>query len=284
MKVSSLPYMRIDRAVGEHGLGALVEWIEFCAANDLGGVELAEPWLRRLEEEDIKRLMDVLEYLPLEISALNVPEIQTNQPPGPGRQEAIRQVVRSMELALRLGTTRVMIGSGNWGYYDCYRMSRDEAVDNTVATIEACIPEAAARGLRLLLENRPGWLPLRAEVAEQMLQRLPAEHVSLNLDTGSALREGQSLKDFLERDALLRRIDYVHLKSIRFEGTPEAGRWNQTRPFDQSHLDYRYIFSRLASVGFDGWICYASDLDVGMVGIIAGAEFVRRTWEATVAV
>ncbi|MBN2584521.1 MAG: sugar phosphate isomerase/epimerase [Planctomycetes bacterium] len=278
MRVSSLPYARIARAIPEHGLKAILEWVEFCAANALDGVEIAEAWLRLLPAEDVQQLIDLLSQLPIEVSALNAFSAQPNQPAGPQREEAVHEIARYLELAAQLGTSLVVIGSGNWAYYERYRMSRQEAVNNAVATLEACVPLAAAKGIRLVLENHPGWLPLRAEVAEQMLERLPSEHVAMNFDTGSAYREGQSPQDFLERDVLVRRTAYVHLKNIRFEGGIEAGRWNQTQPFEQSDVDYDYIFSRLAAAGFDGWISYESDREIGMVGIVAGAEFVRRMW------
>ena len=73
----------------------------------------------------------------------------------------------------------------------------------------------------------------------------------------------------------------MHLKTIRFEPDPEVGRWNQGLPFDESDVDYPYIFSALKRAGFDGWISYEASADVGLAGLPPGAEFARKTWQAT---
>jgi sugar phosphate isomerase/epimerase len=49
-------------------------------------------------------------------------------------------------------------------------------------------------------------------------------------------------------------------------------------PFEESHVDYRYIFSKLQKAGFDGWISYEAHPSVGLEGIASGAEFARRMW------
>jgi len=280
MRVSNLPYGLIARAARERGLAPIVEWIEFCAEHGLDGVEIAEAWLASLQWLDVRTLIRRIGEVGIEVSALNAFNARPNQPPGEARDEAVRQIGRYVEMAEAFGTDLVILGSGNWGDYDRYRMSRAQAIDNTVATMEACLPAAERRGVRLLVENHPGWLTLRADALVEMLNRLPDE-VGLNLDTGSMYREGQRPRDFLEHDIVARRTRYMHLKTIRFEPDPEVGRWNQGLPFSESDVDYATIFGRLKAAGFDDWISYESSADVGLAGIPPGAEFARKTWLET---
>jgi len=279
MKVSNLPYGLIARAARERGLPPLIEWVEFCAERGLDGVEIAEAWLASLQWLEVTRLIESIHKLGIEVSALNAFNAQPNQPPGEARDEAVREMERYLEMAEAFGTPLVIIGSGNWGDYDRYRMSRAQAIDNTVATIEACLPAAQKRGVALLVENHPGWLTLRADALVEMLDRLPDE-VGLNLDTGSMYREGQRPRDFLEHDIVARRTRYVHLKTIRFEPDPEVGWWNQGLPFEESDVDYATIFGKLKAAAFDGWLSYEASADVGLAGLPPGAEFARKTWQA----
>jgi len=280
MKVSNLPYGLMARAARERGLTPMIEWVEFCAEHGLDGVEIAEAWLHSLDWLDVRKLIRRIDEVGIEVSALNAFNAQPNQPPGEARDEAVRQIGRYVEMAEAFGTGLVILGSGAWADFDRYRMSRTQAIDNTVATIETCLPAAGRRAVTLLVENHPGWLTLRADALVEILDRLPDE-VGLNLDTGSMYREGQRPRNFLEHDIVVRRTRYVHLKSIRFEPDPEVGRWNQGLPFAESDVDYPYILSTLKRAGFDGWISYESSADVGLAGIPPGAEFARKTWLGT---
>ena len=277
MRVSSLPYGLIAGQVRERGLEGVIPWVEACAANGLDGVEIAEAWLHYLNWSEVCDLIERIDALGLEVSAFNAFNARPNCPAGEARDVAVRQITSFLKMAERFGTGLLLIGSGAWADFERYRMSRNEAVDNTVETIMACMPAAAEAGVRILIENHPGWLPLWADVLVEMLQKLPPE-VGLNIDTGSAYREGQRPQDFLQHGIVVERTCYVHLKSIRFDPDPEVGRWDQTVPFDQSDVDYDYILGRLKQGGFDGWISYESDRAVGHDGIATGAEFARHKW------
>ena len=277
MKVASLHYGLIARAVHERGVDPLIEWVEFCAEAGLDGVEIAEAWLRDLTWLDVARLVNCIKASGIAVSALNAFLFQPNRPSGEAREAAVAECERYVLMAERFSTEIVILGSGNWGDFDRYRMSRGQAVDNTVATIEACLPDARSHGVTLLIENHPGWLSLWVEPLVTMLERLPAE-VGLNLDTGSLYREGQRPQDFLVHDIVARRTRYMHLKTIRFDPDPEIGHWDQTVPFTGSDVDYRYIFGQLKAAGFDGWISYEADRDVGLAGVPLGINFARAMW------
>ena len=278
MKVSSLPYGSIAGQVREQRLAGIVPWVEACAVNGLDGVEIAEAWLAHLSWAEVCDLIERIEGLDLEVSAFNAFNARPNCPAGSARDAAVRQIADYLAMAQRFAAPLLVIGSGAWADFERYRMSRSQAVDNTVATIEACLPAAEACGVRLVIENHPGWLPLWADVLVEMLRKLP-EEVGLNFDTGSAYREGQRPQDFLQHPIVAERTCYMHLKTIRFDPDPEVGHWDQTVPFEQSDVDYDTIFALLKQGGFDGWISYESDRAVDYNGIAAGCEFARHKWE-----
>jgi sugar phosphate isomerase/epimerase len=277
MKVSNLPFGLILTRVRNAGLPSLVEWVRFCADNGLDGIEIGEDWLRHLSWAEVVAFIDVIRESPIEVSGLTVHN-HMNCPPGESRDAAAQQIRRFVGMARLLGAPSIRIESGAWGDYERYRMSRQQAIDNTVQTIEHCLPIAAEGGVTLAIENHPGWVTRFADALVEVLERIQSKHLVLNLDTGSLYRDGQRPADFLKHDIVAARTYSLHLKSIRFEPNPEIGWWNQGVPFEESQVDYGYIFSALKSAKFDAWISYEAHESVGLAGIAEGARFARRLW------
>ena len=278
MKASSLPYGLIARGVQARGLEAVTEWVGFCVERGLDGVEIAEHWLHSLDWLEVHALLEQLRRSNLAVSAFNAFNSRTNCAIGEPRNAAVREMRRYLDMADRFGARIMIIGSGEWADYERYRMSRSEAVDNTVATIERCLPLAERKGIVLAIENHPGWLTRYADVLAQILERLPSAHLGLNLDTGSLYREGQRPDEVLRYDVVARKAVYVHLKSIRFEPEPDLGRWDQSVSFEESQVDYAGIFATLKAVDFDGWVSYESSAEVGLEGIARGVSWLRSAW------
>ncbi len=280
MKISSLPFGLMFRAARERGLPGLLEWLDFCAEHELDGVEVGEDWLHELNWGDVVMFVDRIRATPLEVSGLTVHN-HMNHPPGEGRESAKQQIRQYVSMARLLGAPSIRIESGAWADYERYRMSRQQAIDNTVATIQCCLPIAEENGIALAIENHPGWVTRYADALVEILERVTSHCLVLNLDTGSLYREGQRPRDFLQHDIVAKRTSSLHLKSIKFDPDPEIGLWNQCVPFEQSDIDYQYIFSNLKKHGFDGWISYESDKGVGLQGIPPAAAFARRLWLET---
>ena len=277
MKVSNLPFAMMLNRTRSQGLPALLEWVDFCAANGLDGVEIGADWLQLLTWVDVVALIDRIRELDIEVSGLTVHN-HMNCPCQESREEAAQTIRQYVSMAERLGAPSIRIESGAWGDFERYRMSRQQAIDNTVATIEHCLPIAEGKGISLAIENHPGWLSRFADVLVEILDRVQSSYLVLNLDTGSLYREGQRPIDFMGHDVVVKRTSSLHLKSIRFEPDPEIGYWNQSVPFEESDVDYGYIFGRLKEAGFDGWLSYEADESVGLDGIASGARFARRRW------
>ena len=277
MKVSCLPFGMMLRTARERGAAGLLEWLEFCAQHGLDGVEVGEDWMRELGWAEAVVFADRLRAMPLEVSGLTVHN-RMNCPAGESRENARRQVKQYVSMARLLGAPSIRIESGAWADYDRYEMSRRQAIDNTVATIEACLPFAEEDGITLAIENHPGWITRFADALVEVLERVASDYLGLNLDTGSLYREGQRPQDFLAHAIVAKRTVSLHVKSIRFEPDPEVGWWNHSVPFDESDIDYAYVFSALREHGFDGWLSYESAESVGLEGIATGVASIRRLW------
>ena len=278
MKVSSFPFGLMVEAARERGAAGLLEWLEFCGEHGLDGVEVGEDWLGELNWADAVMFVDRVRAIPLEVSGMAVHNCM-NCPPGQAREQAMRDIRQYVSMAQLLGAASIRIASGAWDQYERCRMSRQQAIDNTVETIQCCLPVAAENGITLAIENHPGWIARFADALVEILERVSSDHLALNLDTGSMYREGQRPRDFLSHDIVAKRTISLHLKSIRFEPNPEIGWWNSSVPFEQSDIDYRYIFSNLKKHGFDGWFSYESDESVGLQGIPPAAAFARQMWQ-----
>ena len=277
MKVASFPYGLMGRTAQERGVYGLLEWLNFCAEHNLDGVEVGEDWLQLLSWDHVVLFVDRIRATPLKVSGLTVHN-RMNHPPGEGRETAKEQIRRHVSMAQLLGAPSIRIESGAWADFERYRMSRQQAIDNTVETIQCCLPIAEEGGISLAIENHPGWVTRFADALVQVLERVSSEHLVLNLDTGSLYREGQRPRDFLTHEIVARRTYSLHLKTIKFEPDPETGLWNQSVPFEQSDIDYPYIFSSLKKNGFDGWVSYESDESVGLQAIPPAVAFARRMW------
>jgi sugar phosphate isomerase/epimerase len=276
MKVSNLPYSLLFARTRDMGLPGLVEWARFCAGNGFDGIEIGEDWLHHLSWDDIVAFIEIMRSIPIEASGLTVHN-HMNCSTAKAREEAAGQIKRYVHMARLLGAPSIRINSGDWGPYERYEMSRQQAIDNTVQTIEHCLPIAVKERVTLAVENHPGWVSLYADALVEILERVRSEYLVLNLDTGSLYREGQRPQDFLKHEIIARRTVSLHLKTIRFEPNPEVGRWNQTVPFEESDIDYRYILTTLIKSGFDGWLSYEAH-EVDFEGLAAGARFARGLW------
>ena len=265
------------RRAKEKGLSGLLEWLDFCAEHGLDGVEVGEDWLHELSWADVVMFVDRVRATPMEVSGLTVHN-RMNCPPGEDRENTKQQIRQYVSMAQLLSAPSIRIESGAWGDYERYRMSRQQAIDNTVETIQSCLPIAEEAGITLAIENHPGWVTRFADALVEILERVTSDRLGLNLDTGSLYREGQRPENFLAHDIVARRTVSLHLKTIRFEPNPEIGWWNQSVPFEESDIDYQYIFSNLKKHRFDGWISYESHESVGLEGIAVGAAFARRMW------
>jgi len=105
------------------------------------------------------------------------------------RQQAGQKMRKIVELAEKLDATSVILHPGSFQPDLNVETARRKAIDRVVALIEDILPELIKKKLTLCLENNslcydPYALGTSMEDFKMFFERLPAEVVGLNLDTG----------------------------------------------------------------------------------------------------
>jgi sugar phosphate isomerase/epimerase len=170
-------------------------------------------------------------------------------------------------------------------------VSRADGIRYAAECIEACIPHAAAGGVTLILENHYKdnyWQ--YPEFAQQMdvfcdlVDQIDSPHFGVNYDPSNTFLAGEDPLELLER--VKRRVVTMHA-SDRYlaEGTIEDLRKEEDSvgyakrlrhgEIGQGMNDYDTIFSKLAGVGFDGWISIEDGVD-GIEQLQRSAQFLRK--------
>jgi sugar phosphate isomerase/epimerase len=165
--------------------------------------------------------------------------------------------------------------------------------------ITALLPDAEQHGITLILENhyKDGFwqFPEFAQRRDVFLQLLDAIPVSpwfgVNYDPSNAIIAGDDPLELLE--AVKHRVVSMHASDRFFEGgTAEdlrrlGGHTGYASILKHGVIgrglnDYDAIFSKLASVGFQGWISIedGDDPRVGMEHLRLSAEFLRAKMRA----
>jgi len=278
MKISSIPYGLVAEKASKEGLKGIMEWVDFSARQGLQGVEIYNNWLSYLQWEEVIALCDGIQERKLEISSYCILDFQLNCENKEQQGKSLEYLQKLVKKSKLMNAKRLSVASGGWGDFDMYKMSFKEAVNNTVKTLEACLPVAEENNIKIIIENHPGWISRYAEALLEILERIDSKYLELNLDTGSMFREGQRPEDFLKHEIVAKKTTSVHLKTVKFEPDPERGRWNQLVPFEESDIDYKYIFSKLKKTGFDGWISYEMT-GGGLERLSAGAKFINKMWK-----
>ncbi len=168
----------------------------------------------------------------------------------------------------------------------------DTGVDWVVACIEACLGEAQRCGVTLVMENhfKDGYWEYREfaqtkDVFLRVIDRIDSPHFGVQYDPSNALVAGDDPLDVL--DAIVSHVRTMHasdrylLPGVNVEdmrqadgtlGCPESLVHGVT---GEGANDYDGILSRLAAVGFDGWISIEDGVN-GMEEMAQSVEFLKR--------
>lgn len=170
-------------------------------------------------------------------------------------------------------------------------VSREEGLDYAARCIEACLPTAEKEGVTLIIENHykdDFWdypeFAQHADIFCELVDRLPTKQFGVNYDPSNTLLAGEDPIELLDR--VKNRVVSMHASDrYLIEGTIEDLRREETGPGYAKRLrhgtigrglnDYDAIFSRLAAVGFDGWISIEDGVD-GMDCLRESVAFLRR--------
>ncbi len=170
-------------------------------------------------------------------------------------------------------------------------LTRAQGIDLVVASIEACLPEAEACGVTLIIENHykdDFWsypeFAQKMDVFCELIARIQHPHFGVNYDPSNAFIAGDDPLELLRR--VKDRVVTMHasdrylaegtLEDLRREEDGSEGYVKRLRhgTVGKGLNDYDAIFTELRSVGFDSWISIEDGVD-GMEQLAESARFVR---------
>lgn len=170
-------------------------------------------------------------------------------------------------------------------------VGRADGIAYAADCIQACLTDAAAAGVTLVIENHYKdnyWqypeFAQKADVFCDLVGRIHHEHFGVNFDPSNTLLAGEDPLDLLRR--VKGRVVTMHA-SDRYlaEGTLDDLRREEDSVGYAKRLrhgeigrgmnDYDAIFRELRGVGFDGWISIEDGVE-GLDQLARSAAFLRR--------
>jgi sugar phosphate isomerase/epimerase len=284
-KLAAFPkaYMR---PLCREGTMTLREWVELAAPLGLDGLEYYSGFL---ELADPARWPDARRTV--ESRGLVIPMLccspDFSSPDADFRQREIEKEKNWIRMAATLGAKYCRVLSGQRRP----ELSRAQGLALVVESIEACLPEAEACGVTLILENHykdDFWnfpeFAQKMDVFCELVERIRHPHFGVNYDPSNAFLAGDNPLELLRR--VKHRVVTMHA-SDRYlaEGTIEDLRRDETGAEGYARRlrhgtigrglnDYDAIFTELRGVGFDGWVSIEDGVD-GIEQLAESARFVR---------
>jgi len=265
------------------------QWIEMVHAElDVDGLEFYSGFTPD-DDAELARIRAKAESLGLSIPMMCYSPDFT-QPDAAARAREVEKEKRVIEITAQLGGKLCRVLSGQRRP----ELPIDEGVRLATECITSLLPHAEKCGVTLILENhyKDGFwqFPEFAQKHDVFLKLLNAipEHPNfgVNYDPSNAIIAGDDPIKLL--DDVKRRVVSMHASDRYFEGgTIEdlqklGGHTGYASILKHGIIgrglnDYDVIFSKLAGVGFKGWISIedGADPDVGMEHLRLSAEFLR---------
>jgi hydroxypyruvate isomerase len=156
------------------------------------------------------------------------------------REQAEREFVEAADFAQRLGTRQLNLLVGRALPGVSHLRQREAVID----ALRAFAPQAAARGLRLLIEpvnsvDHPGYLAPTPQEAVELIEEAGSDALGLLLDVYHVVRGGGDPLEAIDRYGDL--IGHVQIADFPGRGQPGSGT-----------LDLRGILERLDASGYAG--------------------------------
>ena len=204
------------------------------------------------------------------------------------RKKEVEKEIYAIEMSAALGAKYCRVLSGQRRK----DITRQEAMNYVVESINACIPAAESLGVTLIIENHykddfwtePEFAQMM-EVFVDLVSRIDSKSFGVNFDPSNAIAAGEEPLELLEK--VKHRVLTMHA-SDRYlaNGTiedlrkAEGGSAGYVSFFKHGVIgkglnDYDAIFSTLKSVGFDSWISIEDGVD-GMDQMHESANFLRE--------
>jgi sugar phosphate isomerase/epimerase len=293
-KLAAIPkaYMR---ELSRDGTMTLRQWVDLAAPLGLDGLEYYSGFLELADPAGWDDARRTVESRGLVIPMLCCSPDFTH-PDAEFRRREVEKEKTWIRMAEALGAKYCRVLSGQRRP----DVSREQGLELVVESIEACLPEAEARGVTLILENHykdDFWtfpeFAQKMDVFCELVERIRHPHFGVNYDPSNTILAGEDPLELLRR--VKHRVVTMHA-SDRYlaEGTIEDLRREEGVEGYAKRLrhgtigrgmnDYDAIFRELRSAGFDGWISIEDGVD-GMEQLEESARFLRRKfqqhWAAT---
>lgn len=275
------------RALCKDGTMTLQQWVDLAAPLKLDGLEYYSGFL---ELQDPARWAEARRMV--ERAGMVIPMLccspDFSQPDPELRRKEIEREKSWIRMAATLGAGYCRVLSGQRRP----ELTVSQGLDLVVSAIEACLPEAEACNVTLILENHykdDFWnypeFAQRMDVFCALVDRIRHPRFGVNYDPSNAIIAGDDPLELLRR--VKHRVVTMHA-SDRFliEGTVEDLRREENG--SEGYLkrlrhgeigrglnDYDAIFRELRSVGFNNWISIEDGVD-GMDQLEASVGFLRR--------
>lgn len=285
-KLAAFPKAFIRPLCQQNGM-TVAEWVDLAAPLGLDGLEFYSGFWELSEPANWPRLRKQVESRGMTIPMMCCSPDFSQPDPELSRKEIEREKhwIR-MSAALGASYCRVLSGQRR------PELTREQGLDLVVRCIEACLPEAEACGVTLILENHykdDFWsypeFAQKMDVFCDLVGRIRHPRFGVNYDPSNAFLAGDDPLELLRR--VKDRVVTMHA-SDRFliEGTledlrrEEGGVEGYVKRLSHGEIgkglnDYDAIFRELRSVGFDSWISIEDGVD-GMDQLARSVTFLRE--------
>lgn len=264
---------------------SLEQWIELASTLDIDGLEFYSGFL---DLQDPARWVDARRLAA--DKGLVIPMLccspDFTHPDPEFRQQQIDREKHWIDLTAALGGKFCRVLSGQRRP----EVSREEGLQYAAECIQACLPYAKKKGVKLVIENHYKdnyWqypeFAQHMDVFCELVDRIDSPQFGVNYDPSNTILAGEDPLELLQR--IKHRVVTMHA-SDRYlkEGTIEDLRKEEDSIGYASRLahgvigqglnDYNAIFSTLNEVGFDGWISIEDGED-GMEQLRESVGFLR---------
>lgn len=264
----------------------LREWVDLAAPLGVDGLEY---YSGMLELADPKRWPEARREV--ESRGMVIPMLCCSPdfsiPDAAGRQAEVEKEKNWIRMAAALGAKYCRVLSGQRRP----ELTIEQGLDLVVQSIEACLPEAEAYGVTLILENHykdDFWsypeFAQKMDVFCALVDRIRHPRFGVNYDPSNAFLAGDDPLELLRR--VKHRVVTMHasdrsltsgtLEDLRRE---EGGAEGYAKRLKHGTIgrglnDYDAIFRELKSVGFDSWVSIEDGVD-GMDQLVESVAFVR---------
>ena len=285
-KLSAFP-KAFTRALCRDGTMTLRQWIDLAAPLGLDGLEYYSGFLELAEPRRWPEARRDVEARGLVIPMLCCsPDFSHPDPAFRQREIDKEKIWIRMAAALGAGYCRVLSGQRR------PELTRQQGIDLVVQSIEACLPDAEACGVTLIIENHykdDFWtypeFAQKMDVFCELIERIEHPRFGVNYDPSNAILAGDDPIELLRR--VKHRVRTMHasdrsliegtLEDLRREEGGVEGYAKRLRhgTIGRGLNDYDAIFRELRSVGFDSWISIEDGVD-GMDQLEESVRFLRE--------